>query len=714
MRDREPLVLHLDDLQWSDTDSTILLMHLVRQADAPKILLIASHRSEQMQGHPYLSPLYEALPIDIRLDVRKLHLQPLPTEAAHALLRAQLGTVPAELAREAGGNPFLLSELGRHAAAHAHEPATELSLKYVVVARAAALPEAERRLLQVLSVAGRPIELELAVEAAGTDAGPRTLFETLRDAHLARATGDGALVECFHDKVREALLGALTPDALREHHAALAQALAARPDSDAEQLAVHLLGAGETERAAVQLARAADIARTELSFDRAARLYAQALADGRFEPVEMQRLRIARADAMAEAGRGVLAAEAFLEAMQHATGEAAHALEHRAAEQYLLSGRIEAGRTLLARSLKRDGVRLATSTAGTLASLVLQRTLLRLRGLNFRERAPDAAVTERLDRMLSNSNQLLRVDPAAGAEQVTRYMLLALRAGDAVHVARSLAFDLFVRGMGIGDAAGVPDVVSRIEAQLARHDDPVARTWLHFGRGCYLFMAPDPDFNGALADLDRHLALLSEHRPPNASYHRSMAEMNRVVARLQLGRLAEVARDLPGLLDTAYELGDFVVLSMFASGGVMALIAVGALDEAERQLARASTAWSSCNNPYALQDMFLLVGDVYVAPVHGSHGSAGTRRDHPRDRACRAAALCSRAAAQGPHASIGADDWTRPREPRRPTRTRRGGRAHHARPTAQSQGKPVRLPTGTPSLRRPARWRRRRSARRRG
>jgi hypothetical protein len=463
-------------------------------------------------------------------------------------------------------------------------------------------------------VAGRPIDLELAVEAAGTDAGPRTLFETLRDAHLARATGDGALVECFHDKVREALLGALTPEALREHHAALAQALAARPDSDAEQLAVHLLGAGETERAAVQLARAADIARTELSFDRAARLYAQALDDGRFEPVETQRLRIARADALAEAGRGVLAAEAYLEAMQSATGEAAHALEHRASEQYLFSGRIKDGRLLLARSLKRHGVHLPTSTAGTIASLVLERTLLRLRGLNFRERAPDAVVTEQLDMLFSSATGLSQADPAASVVVQTRFLRLALRAGDAVQVERGLANEVYNRGMGIGDAADVPDLVARIEAQLARKDDPVARLWLHFCRGFYLSVGPEPDLNAALADFDRYLALQSETRPTNASYMRSMAEMNRVNVRAQLGRLAELAREHSGLLDTAFELGNFAVFPMLAGGGgVMALIAVGALDEAERQLARASAAWSSCNNPYAMQDAILFFGDVQIA-----------------------------------------------------------------------------------------------------
>jgi hypothetical protein len=150
----------------------------------------------------------------------------------------------------------------------------------------------------------------------------------------------------------------------------------------------------------------------------------------------------------------------------------------------------------------------------------------------------------------------------------------------------------------------------------------VARLWLHFNRGCYLSFGPEPDLSAALADFERNLDLLSEHRPTNASYLRSMAETQRVSVRVQLGRFAEVSGELPGLLDTAFELGDFAVLPVLAGIGAQALIAVGALDEAERQLARASAAWSSCNNPYATQDSVLFMGDLWVALARCEPGVA--------------------------------------------------------------------------------------------
>jgi hypothetical protein len=648
MRDRQPLVLHLDDLQWSDADSTLLLMHLLRQADAPHILLIASHRSEQMQGHPYLVPLYEALPPDIRLDVRTLALLPLETVAAHALLGAQLGDRLSALVREAGGNPFLLRELGRHVAAHADEPATELSLKNVVMARVEALPEAERALLQVLAVAARPIDLTMAVQAAGVRTRPRPLFEALRDAYLARATGDGAMVECFHDKVRDAVLGALSAEALRTQHAALAQALASRTGSDAEQLAVHLLGAGESERAAVQLARAADAAFTELSFDRAARLYTQALAHGRFEPAEKQRLQVAHADALAEAGRGPLAAEAYLAALHSATGPAAHALEQRAAEQYLFSGRLEEGRTMLARSLRRHGVRLPSSNLGARTGLSLERGRLRLRGLEFRERPPDPVVTRRLE-LLNNSGVALgRLDSVRASALIARHLRLALEAGDAAHVACGLTDEIWNRTLGIGDVAEVPHLIARVEALLARIDAPAARLGLHYMRGYYRLHGPAPDHEAALQDFDRYLALLSEQHYPYASYRRSMGERLRVVTRVLLGRFAEVARELPGLHDAAWERGDFAVLPLLADAhGAMALVAVGALGEAERALARATAAWSSCRNAYAWQDLSLLQGAIHLALARGEPRVAWQRvqEDLPRfsDSPMRSSPLIARA-----------------------------------------------------------------------
>jgi len=458
IRDRQPLVLHLDDLQWSDPDSTLLLMHLLGQAEVPPFLLVVSHRSEQMEGHPYLSPLYKDLPGDTRLDVRRMPLGPLERDDAVALLGASLSG----LEREAGGNPFLLGELARHAAASTAGPDAELSLRSMLSARMAKLGGEERGLMELVAVAGRPIELNIAVEAAGVAEGPRTLFEALRDAHLARATGDESRVECFHDKVRELLLGELTSERLRECHSSLARSLSKRPGTEPEELAVHLLAAGQTEGAAAELVRAADSALSELSFERAARLYAQAIEHGRFEPREARRLHIALGDALTYAGRGAQAATQYFEAARTAESGEAIDLERRAAEQLLISGHREAGLATLTRVLGHSGIA-GPNQGPPLARLLVERLRLRLAGTKFSAKdvtGIDPHVLRRVDACGVAARTLTVREPVMGAVFGAMHLRLALEAGEASRVVEGLTTEImYTSTEGLSATARVEELI---------------------------------------------------------------------------------------------------------------------------------------------------------------------------------------------------------------------------------------------------------------
>ncbi len=571
IRDRTPLVLHLDDLQWSDPDSTLLLMHLLGEAEVPPFLLVVSHRSEQMEGHPYLSPLYEKLPGDTRLDVRRIPLGPLQRDDAVALLGATLSG----LEREAGGNPFLLGELARHAAASAETADAELSLRSMLSARMAKLPAAARGLMELVAVAGRPIELNIAVEAAGAAEGPRTLFEALRDAHLARATGDESRVECFHDKVRELLLAELTDERLRECHSALANALSKRPGTKPEELAVHLLAAGQTKNAAVQFACAADSALSELSFERAARLYAQALEHGRFERAEARRLRIALGDALTYAGRGAQAASHYFEAARTAEPADAIELERRAAEQLLISGHREAGLATLTRVLGHSGIA-GPNQGPAVGRLLVERLRLRLAGTKFSAKdvtSIDARVLRRVDACGVAARTLTVREPVLGAVFGAMHLRLALEAGEPSRVVEGLANEItYASTEGLPATARVEELIACARGIELTRTQPSSQA--HLTRA----LAAHALLTGRFAQAAEHAALAEEIYRERCSGVTGALNLVRCIwapAALFMGDFPEATRALSAWLQNARERDDLEAEAQLAVYRLYSALATG-------------------------------------------------------------------------------------------------------------------------------------------
>src|SRR5690606_8396070 len=81
-------------------------------------------------------------------------------------------TPPQRLRRvtaEAGGSPQLLHELARFVA-HGAGSAPEVTLDEVIEIRISRLTASQRRLLEVLAAAGRPLAEAVAFELAGLDA----------------------------------------------------------------------------------------------------------------------------------------------------------------------------------------------------------------------------------------------------------------------------------------------------------------------------------------------------------------------------------------------------------------------------------------------------------------------------------------------------------------------------------------------------------------
>ncbi|MCB9656382.1 MAG: protein kinase [Sandaracinaceae bacterium] len=234
---RAPLVLEVDDLQWADADSMSLLFRLLH-GGPPGLLMVLSLRpaeaSQRGEVARFLGAV-SALPPEQRAVV--ISLDPLDDEAALELARetlTSLGLSPdlaPAIATESGGVPFFLEELAHAAAQHGGRV---VRLDHALAQRARALPDAERRVVEVLAVANNPIPRAVVCAAAGLEGNVPGVLSALHRGHFVQSAGvraDGRL-GIYHDRMRESVLAALTPEHTRALHLALGRALVAALDRD--------------------------------------------------------------------------------------------------------------------------------------------------------------------------------------------------------------------------------------------------------------------------------------------------------------------------------------------------------------------------------------------------------------------------------------------------------------------------------------------------
>ncbi len=244
MGDRRSLVLFVDDLQWGDEDSAVLLADLLKPPDPPIMLFIGAYRAEDAESSPFLVKLrqlraqgehpwrqrelaVESLSLD---DARDLTLALLSGRGDESSSQAEL------IASESAGSPFFIHELVRYLDLERGRKAPGgVNLDEVLWSRVRRLPQSARRLLEVVAVAGRPLLHAEAFQAAGVESEGPTLAATLRTSHFIRntLTGDETVADTYHDRVREAVLAGMDRGALRGVHLAVAEVIEARLNASA-------------------------------------------------------------------------------------------------------------------------------------------------------------------------------------------------------------------------------------------------------------------------------------------------------------------------------------------------------------------------------------------------------------------------------------------------------------------------------------------------
>jgi tetratricopeptide (TPR) repeat protein len=485
-----PLVMVIDDVQWGDVDSAPILEGLIAPPDPPALLLVLAYRAEDEEAAPLLRVLRNrrerlgemTKPIEVTLE-------PLAGDDARTLAAQLLGNNDLRanaIAAESQGVPFLIQELAlmmRDGLA---------SIGSAVASRVSTLPPDELAVIELCAVAAKPIARDTLLVASGLDsAGLETATAKLISARLVRQLAGEVRFECYHDRIRERVFGALPEKRRHQLHGRLAVALTGAAVMDHEALVVHCEAAGDREGAADHALAAAEQARRALAFERAAQLYATALRLG--EAVRDQREVWTRlGDALANAGHGEGAADAYRTASRGAPAAEALELRRRAASQYLRTGCVETGLSLLTQILGELGERVPTTPTRAFVSLVWNRARLRLRRHSRSAveamRIPPSELL-RLDTLWTAATDLGMVDLVVGADFATRQLLLALELGEPTRIARALTTEaMFLAAQGARTRKRTEAVIALADRMVKSLEDPELPAWVLSARGMLAFI----------------------------------------------------------------------------------------------------------------------------------------------------------------------------------------------------------------------------------
>ncbi|MDQ1366123.1 MAG: hypothetical protein QOE57_2165 [Acidimicrobiaceae bacterium] len=211
---RGPVAIALDDLQWADGETLLVLHRLNRLVPQLPLFLVGACRPS-----PRPAPLLRLMQSQAERGSQPLALGPLSPAAVDSLLAEIVGTTPGpRLARQvaaAGGNPFFVTELvaalrasgsiattddGAEIASVALPPA----LKVTILHRMSFLSSTTLDLLRMASILGSAFsvrDLTLVV-----DSSTRALAPMLREAIEAGVLAEAGPRMAFrHDLLREAL-----------------------------------------------------------------------------------------------------------------------------------------------------------------------------------------------------------------------------------------------------------------------------------------------------------------------------------------------------------------------------------------------------------------------------------------------------------------------------------------------------------------------------
>jgi len=304
----QSVVLVLDDLQWADKASLLLLRHLIAAEQASRVLVLGIYRdSELSQSHPLLDTLAALRRQNgvSRIELTGLDdsevVSFLEAAAGHTLDDAGVGLAHA-VYRETDGNPFFVNEVLRHLSETGaiyqdasgrwtsedslEDMALPDSVREVIGARVGRLGEDSGRVLSLAAVIGRDFDLDLLARTTKkTDDELLDILEAAAAVALVREPTDTSGRYTFaHALIQHTLYDDLGPNRRARAHRQVAEALedlcGDRPGNRVGELARHWVSATrpiDLAKAMHYSRQAGDAALSALAPADALRYYAQAL-----------------------------------------------------------------------------------------------------------------------------------------------------------------------------------------------------------------------------------------------------------------------------------------------------------------------------------------------------------------------------------------------------------------------------------------------------
>jgi len=624
--DQQPVIVAIDDAQWGDVDSAVLLGALLRAADPPAMLIVIGYDGEASDSAFVSELVRHADAVDA--EAATIELGPLDAEFVVAVARDELHDRPDLLvhvdaiAAHARGVPLMVEELARHVRADPSGVRAQMPIGAVLRSRLKRLPDDAVALLNAVAVRGRPLEQSVAARASGVD-DPAVLSLLKAGGFVRTRISDGKrYIELYHDRLREVALELIDEDDLRDLHGRMARALASTPHPEPAALAMHYRAAGD-ERAAEQLLRAAEAAAMALAFHCAAAAYRAALE---LDPdIASQSVWVALGDVLANGGRGAEAAAAYLSAVEHASPPDVFELRRRASWQLLSSGNIDDGIDALSDVLAAVGMSMSASRSRALLSIGWARVRLHLRRFKFKktpEREVPASVLAKVDATFAVAEGLSLADLIRSADFHQRSFVLALKAGEPRRVARALAGEaVFSSLVGLKAAPRVEALFASLRQLADDVDEPATTALVEGGIGMASFQLGQ--FAACYEHCGRAERIL---RSQCDGFHWEVAavQLFQCFALALTGRVRDMLRRFPELMQEALEQSNlYAATSLQACLGFYVPLTV---DDAELAYARVDEAmakWTPAG--YHLQHANALSSRVSIDLYRGD-GPRGLER----------------------------------------------------------------------------------------